>query len=214
MCQIHLFTPANNKICSNHQTLNTCSFIIKTCFIDPEIFLYFFCLICITKCDNLWVFFFYQTDWKHGYSQHPHHCTLHKTPKFPYSFLFRKAPTILINNNMYSEKNSILIYFCPHCKWTNSNFQTFKIILLLTKLWNSEHGSIRSNQTSTGIPALAVNKLHFYFIYWFISNIQTIDLVGILIFMFCTINVSFLKKYWPGVEIFKIILFEQQESIA
>lgn len=114
-------------------------------------------------------FFFYQTDWKHGYSQHPHHCTLHKTPKFPYSFLFRKAPTILINNNMYSEKNSILIYFCPHCKWTNSNFQTFKIILLLTKLWNSEHGSIRSNQTSTGIPALAVNKLHFYFIYWFIS---------------------------------------------
>lgn len=159
-------------------------------------------------------FFFYQTDWKHGYSQHPHHCTLHKTPKFPYSFLFCKAPTILINNNMYSEKNSILIYFCPHCKWTNSNFQTFKIILLLTKLWNSEHGSIRSNQTSTGIPALAVNKLHFYFIYWFISNIQTIDLVGILIFMFCTINVSFLKKYWPGVEIFKIILFEEQESIA
>lgn len=112
LCPIHLFTPANNKICSNHQTLNTCSFIIKSFFIDPEIFLDFFCLICIMKCDNLWVFF-YQTDWKHGYSQHPHNCTLRKTPKFPYSFLFRKAPTILINNNMYSEKIPSLSIFVP-----------------------------------------------------------------------------------------------------
>lgn len=76
-------------------------------------------------------------------------------------------------------------------------------------MWNSEHGSIRNNQTSTGIPALAVNKLHFYFIYWFISNIQTIDLNSD--FHVLHNKCKLFKKYSPGVEIFKIILFEQQE---